>query len=41
MRYSEIGHRMALSSDDLRPIAEGILSHNKKWDGTGYPRGLI
>jgi diguanylate cyclase (GGDEF)-like protein/PAS domain S-box-containing protein len=38
--HTEIGHRLALSSDDLAHIAEGILSHHEKWDGTGYPRGL-
>jgi diguanylate cyclase (GGDEF)-like protein/PAS domain S-box-containing protein len=39
-KHSEIGYRMALSSHDLIKIADGILSHHEKWDGTGYPRGL-
>jgi diguanylate cyclase (GGDEF)-like protein/PAS domain S-box-containing protein len=39
-QHPEIGYRLALSSDDLIPIAEGILSHHEKWDGTGYPKGL-
>lgn len=39
-KHPEIGCRIALSSDDLKPIAEGILSHHEKWDGSGYPRGL-
>ncbi|MGE5422248.1 MAG: diguanylate cyclase domain-containing protein [Ignavibacteriales bacterium] len=39
-RHSEIGHRIALSSPDLVPIAEWILKHHEWWDGRGYPLGL-
>jgi diguanylate cyclase (GGDEF)-like protein/PAS domain S-box-containing protein len=39
-QHTEIGYRLVLSSDDLVHIAEGILSHHEKWDGTGYPRKL-
>ncbi|NLJ48574.1 MAG: diguanylate cyclase [Candidatus Atribacteria bacterium] len=39
-RHPEIGYRIALNSPDLAPIAEAILSHHERWDGTGYPRGL-
>lgn len=38
--HVEIGHRIASSSPDLAHIAEAILSHHEKWDGTGYPRQL-
>lgn len=38
--HAEIGHRIASSSPDLVHIAEAILSHHEKWDGSGYPRGL-
>lgn len=34
------GYRIAKSSPELAEIAEGILSHHEKWDGTGYPNGL-
>ncbi|MBP3459645.1 MAG: HD domain-containing protein [Lachnospiraceae bacterium] len=34
------GYRIAKSSPELGDIAECILSHHEKWDGTGYPNGL-
>ena len=34
------GYRIAMASPELREIAEGILSHHEKWDGTGYPNRL-
>lgn len=39
-RHAEIGHRIALSSPDLLPIADWILKHHEWWDGNGYPLGL-
>lgn len=39
-RHSEIGHRIANVITELQPIAEFILKHHEKWDGTGYPLGL-
>ncbi|MDP4092604.1 MAG: PAS domain S-box protein [Bacillota bacterium] len=39
-KHPEIGYRIAESSQDLAHIAEFILSHHERWDGTGYPRGL-
>ena len=39
-RHPEIGYRIAISSPELSPIAEYILSHHERWDGKGYPRGL-
>ncbi|HWR30377.1 MAG TPA: diguanylate cyclase, partial [Negativicutes bacterium] len=39
-RHSEIGHRIALSVAEIRPIAEWILKHQEWWDGKGYPLGL-
>lgn len=39
-RHCEIGHRIALNSPELFPIAEGILKHHEWWDGQGYPLGL-
>ncbi|MGE5416010.1 MAG: PAS domain S-box protein [Acidobacteriota bacterium] len=39
-RHSEIGHRIALSSPDLVPIADWILKHHEWWNGQGYPLQL-
>ncbi len=39
-RHSEIGQRIALSVNELRPIADYILKHQEWWDGQGYPLGL-
>lgn len=39
-KHSEIGHRIALSTPELEHIADSILCHHEKWDGTGYPAGL-
>lgn len=39
-RHPEVGHRIALSSPDLAPVADWILKHHEWWDGEGYPLGL-
>lgn len=36
----EIGHRIASACPDLQHIADLILYHHEKWDGSGYPTGL-
>ena len=38
--HSEKGYRIALSSSELSKIADLILKHHERWDGTGYPIGL-
>lgn len=40
MRHCDTGHRIALSSPDLAPIAGLILKHHEWWNGQGYPLGL-
>jgi len=40
-RHPEIGYRIAKASPELEVVAEYILSHHERWDGTGYPRGLV
>ena len=37
--HSEIGYRIAKSTPELEHIADAILSHHEKYDGTGYPNG--
>lgn len=39
-KHPEIGHRIAMTTPQLSHIAEYILNHHERWDGTGYPRGL-
>lgn len=39
-KHPEIGYRIAQSIPELVGIAEYILSHHEKWDGSGYPQGL-
>jgi diguanylate cyclase (GGDEF)-like protein/PAS domain S-box-containing protein len=39
-RHCEIGHRIALCTPDLVPIADLILKHHEWWNGKGYPLGL-
>ena len=39
-RHCEIGHRIALCTPDLIPIANLILKHHEWWDGKGYPLGI-
>lgn len=40
-KHPEIGFRIAQNNVDLAPISEYILSHHERWDGKGYPRGLV
>jgi diguanylate cyclase (GGDEF)-like protein/PAS domain S-box-containing protein len=39
-RHPEIGYRIAMASSELMSIANYILCHHEKWDGSGYPQGL-
>ena len=38
--HCEIGYRIAVASPELAPIANLILSHHERWNGTGYPQEL-
>ncbi len=40
-KHPGIGYRIAMTSPDLSPIAEYILCHHERWDGKGYPQGLL
>lgn len=39
-QHPEKGYRIAQVSPDLAQVADLILRHHEKWDGSGYPLGL-
>jgi len=39
-RHSEIGYRILSSVNEFSEIADFILEHHEKWDGSGYPKGI-
>lgn len=39
-KHAETGFRIARATEEFAHVADGILSHHEKWDGTGYPQGL-
>jgi len=39
-QHPEIGWRIIRSPYVASEVADAILSHHEKWDGTGYPKGL-
>ena len=38
--HPAIGYRLLKSIDYLEDLAQEVLCHHEKWDGTGYPQGL-
>jgi len=38
--HPETGYRIAHSKQRFAHVAEDILAHHERWDGSGYPRGL-
>ena len=38
--HPEKGYQIAMSNDELVPLADMILYHHERWDGRGYPAGL-
>ena len=39
-RHPEIGYRILSSSHEMSELADYVLAHHERWDGTGYPKGL-
>ena len=39
-KHPETGFRIARASEEFAHVAEEILSHHERWDGSGYPQGL-
>ncbi|MDP4160507.1 MAG: diguanylate cyclase [Bacillota bacterium] len=39
-RHPDIGFRILKSSPEMSELAEYVLAHHERFDGSGYPRGL-
>lgn len=39
-RHSEAGYHIISASPELSYLANDVLYHHERWDGTGYPNGL-
>jgi diguanylate cyclase (GGDEF)-like protein/PAS domain S-box-containing protein/putative nucleotidyltransferase with HDIG domain len=39
-RHATVGYRILNSFDFSMDLAEAVLAHHERWDGTGYPKGL-
>jgi diguanylate cyclase (GGDEF)-like protein/PAS domain S-box-containing protein len=39
-KHSEAGHRILSSVNEFSEIAEYVLAHQERWDGSGYPQAL-
>jgi len=39
-KHSETGYRIAKATDNFAHVAEDILAHHERWNGSGYPQGL-
>lgn len=40
-RHPDIGYRILSSSFDMADLAESAWLHHERWDGKGYPKGLL
>jgi diguanylate cyclase (GGDEF)-like protein len=40
-KHPEVGFRIAQATSELVPISKYILCHHERWDGKGYPQGLV
>jgi diguanylate cyclase (GGDEF)-like protein/putative nucleotidyltransferase with HDIG domain len=40
-RHPEIGWRILSSTNEFSELAQFVLHHHEKWDGSGYPNGII
>jgi HD-GYP domain-containing protein (c-di-GMP phosphodiesterase class II) len=39
-RHPEVGYNILSSSNAYAPLADIVLAHHERWDGTGFPNGL-
>ena len=40
-RHVETGYRILSSVNEYAQLAEYVLAHHERWDGDGYPKGLM
>jgi HD-GYP domain-containing protein (c-di-GMP phosphodiesterase class II) len=40
-KHPETGYRILNTSSEYTNITEAAFFHHERWDGTGYPRGLV
>lgn len=40
-KHPEIGYRITEASPKLKHVSQYILTHHERWDGKGYPQGLL
>lgn len=40
-RHPEIGYRILCHTNEFSEISAAVLEHHERWDGSGYPKGLI
>ncbi len=39
-RHPETGYNILSAANELSQLAEYVLAHQERWDGSGYPKGL-
>lgn len=39
-RHTDIGYNLLRSVPEYLSVADAVLSHHERWDGTGYPQGI-
>ncbi len=39
-RHPESGWRILISANEFSELADFVLEHHERWDGSGYPKGL-
>ncbi|MBI4858535.1 MAG: diguanylate cyclase [Acetobacterium woodii] len=39
-KHPIVGYRILNAFDDTMSLADAVLHHHERWDGTGYPKGL-
>ncbi|MGM0438647.1 MAG: PAS domain S-box protein [Bacillota bacterium] len=39
-KHPKKGYKIAVASEEFAAVADDILYHHEKWDGSGYPEGL-